>query len=85
MQRFGCFFICIFRESYKCIWFLSDISDLEVFIKPESIQDLRDLQPLFHKNENGGDVWYEGSVRLPQQTEPFQVNKFAVLNFYEDP
>lgn len=50
-----------------------DISDLEVFIKPESVKDLQKMKRIFHVNKNGGDVWHDESAQVPPQSEPFQV------------
>lgn len=51
---------------------LSDVSLLEVFVKPEN-KSRKDLKSVFSVHENKGDKWVPHVVTIPQMPEPFQV------------
>lgn len=54
----------------------SDVGSLDVFVKGES-EVLQDLQPVFNKNGNHGDVWHRGDFFIDDRTEPYQVNELS--------
>ena len=49
-----------------------DVGTLEVYVRGDS-EFIDDLQPLFIKSGNQGDVWKRGDIYIDKRDEPFQV------------
>ena len=73
---------CWYKEGllhlYSFISVKSDVGSLEVFIRGDS-EFIEDLQPVFIKDGNQGDVWQRGDIYIDKRDEPFQVNIFSFI------
>lgn len=69
-------------NSIEIYFNFSDIGTLEIFAKPDTVDNVADLNPLFALTESVGPDWIEHNITLPKQTEAFQAKIVKLIAFF---